>query len=408
MIGSTRHSYSKANSGKKQMLQAGIEEYSRVSLLVFNSIWDNGYKNFSIEKGKLELPSFLDYKYFNIETTLNSRAFQCAVNQAGAIVRSTTEKQRRRFWVKESKEVELEKLEFSKPKINFIAPELSSLCVDFELRENSLGVGFVCINFGKNFGKVKIPINDSSQLRKWKEERKSRLCNFIKLFKNRFQLSWDWKREPHEQGDKIVGVDQGFKDVLTLSDGQTTPKNCSHGHSLQSICESLARKEPGSKGFEKAQEHRKNFVNFSINQLNLSGLKELRLEKVVNIRSGRRSSRLMSHWSNPLIRDKIKRRCEELEVPVVEQSCAYRSQRCNACGNVRKANRKGKIYCCRNCGHECDSDLNAAKNHEVDLPAIPYRLFPRKMNLGDGFFWKPEGIFTFEGSEFIVLDDTKE
>lgn len=405
MIGSTRHSYKTANSNKIERLNSAIEEYSRVSLLAFHHIWDKGYKKFSIENNCLELPSFLDYKFFDIETTLSARALQCAVNQAGSLVRSTVEKQRRRLWVEENKGVELKKLKFNKPKIQFVAPELNSLCCDFELQENSLGVGFVSVNFGKNFGKINLPINGSSQWRKW-SDRKARLCSFIKLFKNRFQLSWDWKREPREQGDKIVGVDQGFKDVLTLSDGQTTPKNCPDGHTLQSICERLARKKKDSKGFKKTQEHRKNFVNYSINQLNLSGIKELRLEKVVNIRSGRGSSRLMSHWSNPLIRDKIKRRCEELEVPVVEQSCAYRSQRCNSCGNVRKANRKGKIYCCKNCGHVCDSDLNAAKNHEVDLPDIPYRLLHQGANLGQGFFWKPEGIFNLDGSELIVPDES--
>lgn len=407
MIGSTRHSYKNTNLGKLKVLQTAIEEYSRVSLIVFDHIWDKGYKDFSIENEKLELQSFLDYKYFKIETTLNSRALQCAVNQAGAIVRSVVEKQRRRLWVMENKGIDLKDAKFSKPKIEFISPQLNSLCVDFEIEENSLGVGFVCVNFGKNFGKINIPINNSSQWKKW-EQRGARLCSGIKLFKNRFQLSWDWERNPHEQGDKIVGADQGFSDVITLSDGQATPHTCPHGHSLKSVCESLSRKVKGSKGFKKAQEHRKNFVNFSINQLNLSGIKEFRLEKVVNIRFGGGSSRLLSHWSNPLIRDKIKRRCEELEVPVVEQSCAYRSQRCNLCGNVRRANRKGKRYCCKNCGYESDSDLNAAKNHEIDLPPIIYRLFPKKSNLGNGFFWKPEGIFDFQGSEFIVPDNKKE
>lgn len=407
MIGSTRHSYKSANRGKIQILTAAIEEYSRVALLAFNEIWNNGYKTFSIKAENLELQSFLDYKYFNIKTTLSARALQCAVNQAGAIVRSVIEKQRRRFWIEENKNVKLEKLTFTKPKIEFVSPELNSLCVGLKIEKNSIGVGFVSVNFGKNFGKINLPINDSSQWRKWKE-RGARLCTFIKLFKNRFQLSWDWKRHPFSQGDKIIGADQGFSDVLTLSDGQTTPKTCPHGHSLKSICESLSRKTKDSKGFKREQAHRKNFVNYSINQLNLSNIKEFRLEKVVNIRFGSGSSQLMSHWSNPLIRDKIKRRCEELEVPVVEQSCAYRSQRCNSCGNVRKANRNGKFYCCKNCGYENDSDLNAARNHEVDLPPITYRLLPPKANLGNGFFWKPEGIFTFEGSEFIVPNNKKE
>ena len=109
----------------------------------------------------------------------------------------------------------------------------------------------------------------------------------------------------------------------------------------------------------------------------------------------------MSHWSNPEIRDKIKRRCEELEVPVVEQACAYRSQRCSSCGLVRKANRKGKLYSCSSCGNICDADFNASLNLECDLPNVPFGFIGRKYNLGSGFFWKSNGFYSFDGVELL-------
>ena len=108
----------------------------------------------------------------------------------------------------------------------------------------------------------------------------------------------------------------------------------------------------------------------------------------------------MSHWCNPEIRDKILKRCEELEVPITEQSCLYRSQRCNQCGLVRKANRKGKEYSC-SCGSHLDADLNAAKNHECDLPQIPFSFRVLKYNI-KGFYWNSEGIFNLDGSEIRV------
>jgi len=195
-----------------------------------------------------------------------------------------------------------------------------------------------------------------------------------------------------------------FKTVATLSDGQTTPDTDRHGHSLQSVIKKLSRKKKGSKVFKLAQTHRKNFVNWSINQLDFSGLKEVRLEKIVNIKKGVKTSRSMAHWSNPEIRDKIKHRCEELEVPVVEQSCAYRSQMCHQCSQVRKVNRKGKEYSCSNCGWVGDADFNASKNHECNLTPIPFSLVGKGLNLGSGFFWKPEGLFKIDGSELIVSD----
>jgi len=266
--------------------------------------------------------------------------------------------------------------------------------------------GFAKIKSLGKFASVTLPIYKSSQYNKWKN-RGSKLCLSIKIFKKNFQLTWDWERDPSPAGEKVVGLDQGLKTVVTLSDGQSTPNQCPHGHSLESVIDKLARKKKDSKGFKKAQTHRKNFTHWSINQLNFSGLKEVRLEKVVNIRKGRSCSRKMSHWSNPEIRDKIKRRCEELEVPVIEQSCAYRSQRCSACGIVRKANRKGKFYTCKGCKWECDADLNAALNHESDLPDIPFSLLGKKLNLGDGFLWKSDGIFRLDGSELIVPVDQK-
>ena len=396
MIGSTRHSYTFANKDKQDRLFMFVEEYNRVCLASVDFLWDNLNE-------KLELPKFLDYKVIPVETDLGRRAFQCAVNQAGAIIRGAIEKQRKRLWIKENKSEKVKDVKFSKPTLTFVAPQLNSNCVDFEIDEEGHFEGFVRLSsIGTNYGFIKIPINKSSQYDKWKIERDAKLCGSLKLFKDRFQLAWDWERTPEPKGEKIIGIDQGMKDLCTLSDGQTTPKVCPHGHSYESIIAKLSRKKKGSKAFRKAQKHKKNFVNYSINQLNFKDVKEVRLEKVVNIRHGKSSSRKMSHWSNPEIRDKIKRRCEELEVPVVEQSCAYRSQRCSNCGLVRKANRKKKVYSCKGCGSEMDADLNAALNHEQDLSPVPFAFLGQKLNLGDGFYWKPDGFFKTDGSELIV------
>ena len=397
MIGSTRHSYTFANKDKQDRLFAFIEEYSRVCLTSIDYLWDNLNE-------KLELPKFLDYKIIPVKTDLPKRALQCAVNQAGGIIRSAIERQRRRNWVKENKNKEVKDVKFSKPKLAFVAPQLNVNCIDFEIDKAGYFEGFVRIaSIGSAYGfNIKIPINKSSQYTKWKVERGATLRTAVKLFKDRFQLTWEWTRTPESKGEKIIGMDQGMKTVCTLSDGQTTPKTCPHGHSYESIINKLSRKKKGSKSFRRAQKHRKNFVNYSVNQLNFKDAKEVRLEKVVNVRLGKSTSRSMSHWSNPEIRDKIKRRCEELEVPVVEQPCAYRSQRCSCCGLVRKANRKKKIYSCKGCGSEMDADLNAALNHEQDLTPVPFAFLGRKLNLGDGFYWKQEGFFKVDGSELIV------
>jgi transposase len=187
-----------------------------------------------------------------------------------------------------------------------------------------------------------------------------------------------------------------MKDILTCSDKQTTPKVDKHGHSLESIMRKLASKKKGSRAFSRAQAHRNNFINWSLNQLNLDNIKEIRLEKVWNIGYKSKTSRLMQHWTNTLIRDKVESICAETGVQLKHQSSTYRSQRCSGCGVVRKANRKGKTYLCKHCGLEIDADYNASLNHIIDLPEIPYNLRKLKMNRGNGFYWLESGIYEFE------------
>ena len=107
---------------------------------------------------------------------------------------------------------------------------------------------------------------------------------------------------------------------------------------------------------------------------------------------------------NTLIRDKLKSKLEETGVQFILQSSTYRSQRCSDCGNVRKANRKGKTYTCKSCGFVCDADLNASLNHKIKLPDIPVAIRKLKINRGNGFFWKPDGFYLFSGQEFTVSD----
>ena len=164
-----------------------------------------------------------------------------------------------------------------------------------------------------------------------------------------------------------------------------------------SIIDKVSRKKKGSNAFAKAKTHQLNFVNWSINNLSFDEVKQLNLEKVWNINYKSNTSRKMKAWQNTIIRDKVEDRCKESGVRFQQQSSTYRSQRCSNCGNVRKANRKGKIYSCKNCGFEIDADLNASLNHAVNLPEIPYTLRKQNLNRGLGFLWNPNGIYDFEG-----------
>ena len=49
-----------------------------------------------------------------------------------------------------------------------------------------------------------------------------------------------------------------------------------------------------------------------------------------------------------------------------------------------------------------DSDHNAARNHIVDLPEIPYNFRNFKLNIR-GFFWKTSGLFDLKGESLQSL-----
>lgn len=406
---SSKHSILKiCNFTKLQTLNSFLNEYQRVGSLIIDSIWNNGYKEFSIKDDKLSFGKYIDYNNFNIQTDLSGRALSTLVTQICGIISSSTEKRRRLIWlrdklIKENKDIsfinkKLLECKISKP--NFSKQmEVSSKCCDIKK-----GIGFDWFlslkSIGKKYGKINIPIKGTKVSQKWLS--KGKMMNSFLITNNEIQIRYTIESNPYSHGNTILGIDQGLNNVATCSDGQVTSKVDKHNHSLSSIIEKLSRKRKGSKSFKKAQDHRKNFINWSINQLNFKNIKEIRLEKIYNIGYKNSKSRKLSHWTNTLIRDKIKRMSQEMEVPLIEQDSTYRSQRCFVCGNVRKQNRKGSEYHCKNCGHKDDSDHNASMNHTIDLPPIPFSFRSLKKNLGDGFLWNPNSISSLDGVEFRV------
>jgi predicted RNA-binding Zn-ribbon protein involved in translation (DUF1610 family) len=387
--------------------------------IILSKIWEQGYSWFDKDGNKiifnpnknlLNHPHFIDYNQFNIKTTLSARALCSLTTQLCGILGASVEKQRKRLFILEKIKKEglvpskafirsLRRGMPKKPNVENINAELSSKCCDIKFVEGRFNAFIQLKSIGDSFGKVRIPIKYTKHSKNLKEN--STLKGSF-LFKNH-SIDFRWESEVDGVDEGIeVGADQGKNDILVLSNGEKTPTEDNDKWTLDKILQKLSRKKKGSKAFRKAQAHRENYVNWSINQLNFQGIKELRLEKIWNINYGKNTSRIMKHWSNVLIRDKVKSICETLGVHVVEQSCVYRSQRCSNCGLVRKANRKGKIYHCKSCGFVCDADLNAARNHEQNLPNLPFNLRKQRFNLGHGFYWKADGLFFIDGTALRV------
>jgi transposase len=201
-----------------------------------------------------------------------------------------------------------------------------------------------------------------------------------------------------------IGIDIGQNSCISVSNGQVV--ECDpHGHTYASICKELARKKRGSKAFSRKQKHRENFIHYCVNQINFDGVKNMRIEKIRQLRTGVRTSRLLSGWSYKEVFDALRGKVETLGVQVTELSPTYTSQRCSKCGRVRKANRKGKVYTCDHCGLTMDADVNAAINISLLLPEIPKEVRLKGLNK-TGFFWNLSGI-SLDCHEPIVRDALK-
>lgn len=401
MIKTSKHTIVFTNSAKKEKLKSFLKEYRRMSKILLDYLWDSpntfNDKILDISTKQYNCPRFISIKHIK-DTTLSKRALTCCSTQVCGIIRAVLDKPRKQQYMlyklrSENKPTErliksVNKCKITKPNISNIRAELNSICCDFQETTTSFD-GFLQLkSIGKSFGKIRIPI----KYHRHSNKLNGKLLNSFLISNKSIDFRWDMPENKPKLNGSVVDADQGYKDVLTLSNGMKTEKQDIHNHSLESITKKLSRKKKGSKAFKKAQDHRKNFIHWSINQLNFSDIKELRLEKIVNLGYRKKQSRLMSHWCNTIIRDKVISKCKEEEVLLTLQSSSYRSQRCNNCGWVQKLNRKGKVFKCRKCGFTLDSDLNAAKNLALVLQNITFDFRNKKLNL-KGFFWKPDGIF---------------
>ena len=420
MIRTSKHFIDKdTNNNKIIRYKSFLTEMRRVAGIYVEWLWttrhDWSNKNgeifvLDIKNKQYHCPQFFDYNTIPVETTLSARALSSLVTQCCGIVKAVLEGQNNRQRIYDNKIKNNEKiskklsetvLDFvpTKPRTDRINIELSSKCCDFQVNDKYFN-GFLRLKcLGKDFGFIKIPLRFHKQSNKWKK--KSTLMNSFLFCDNKIELRWESFPVKKEEGVSL-GADQGKGDVLYLSDKQVTPKTDIHKHSLDSIIEDMSRKKKGSKNFKKAQAHRLNFINWSINQLNFNNIKHLKLEELFDLGRNKRISKKLRLWCGVLISGKVIRLCEELGVQVTEQTSAYRSQRCSCCGMVLKRNRKKKCYICENCGLVIDSDYNASLNHECELPDVPVWLSSLHLNKTSGFFWKPEGFFDVNGKELRV------
>ena len=411
MIRSSCHSLKFLNTRKKYDLKFLFKAYRSFLGDIIRHVWENGYKDYCPSQNKLEnSPKYFDNSFLKqFDTWLSARLKQCAGKQALAMLKAATEKRRKQLWKLNDLKSKGEDFRFLQNKINkqvLVIPnwkqanlELDSRFVDFQESKRFL---FLRLSSLGNKLQIRIPVQDTKMSNKWKS--KGKMKRSVRITEKDLFLLYDIPKN-EITGSQIVGADQGLTTVLSMSDGQTTTK-CPHGHDLSSIQKKLVRCKKGSKGFRKGQEHRKNYINWALNNIFFDDISEVRLEKIKDLRKGERTSRYLSHWSYTLIKRKLELLSEDKGFILKEVASEFRSQRCsNNCGWVRKGNRRGKTFKCDKCNYVADADLNASTNLSIDLYEVPYWVRLKQINRG-GFYWTADGLFT-EDWEFIVPNTQK-
>jgi len=378
-----------SNTNKKDAIKNIIFEYKRVMEEFITLMWLIDDLKPLADK---ELTS-------QVSTWLSARMVQCASKQASGIVRGTRRKQEKRLFVigeliKENKLKRARKLQkiydevsISKPNLNNVEPELDSRFVKIDLDNSTSFDGWIDLWCIGNKLKLQIPFKKTKHFNKLLAL--GELKKGIRLSSKNITFMFDIPEVTKKDSGITLGIDIGLKNVISCSNSHISKPN-PHGHDLDSICSILARKKGESKGFKRAQAHRTNYINWAINQLNLSGTKQINIEAIKNLRYKNKSSRKLARWTYTDIFGKIESYCEEHGVHVLKVNPTYTSQRCSNCGWTRKSNRKGKLFKCGQCSLELDADLNASINISLKLKPIWNKQRLKQANRV-GFYWLVDG-----------------
>lgn len=393
MIKSSKLSLKFSNTEKLSQLQDFYDEYQRVALLFIDLIWD-----------ETKLPALLPKEITDKvagQTWLSARAIQACGKQASGIVRGTKKKTEKRLFIynqmvksgefKKARKLKaiITKNPIAKPVPEHVNPQLDSRFIKIDLDNKTSFDGWLTIGSIGNKMKIELPFKRTAHLNNlmvdgWKINQSG-----VRINQNNFSLTLEREDVTPKPEGKTLGIDIGIKSVYSASNGQQSSVD-KHGWNLGLIQEKMNRRKKGSAGYLKVQQHRKNHINWVFNGLDLSGVSKVRLERIKNLRKGRRTSSFLNRWTYTEIFDKLKDKCNLSGVQIDYISPTYTSQRCSNCGWTRKRNRSGIQFKCDICGYAANADLNASINISLDLPAISREKRLRHENR-KGFYWNVLG-----------------
>jgi putative transposase len=179
---------------------------------------------------------------------------------------------------------------------------------------------------------------------------------------------------PPNSGDRVVGVDRGLYNIVSLSDGFKYASNQIRKVKREGL---FIKKQLQTKGTRSAKRKLKKLSGyekrFSLN-INHNISKQLVsmpydifvLEDLTGIRKqkskGKILNKWLSNWSFWQLEHLLRYKAEAKGKQIVEVDARYTSQKCSNCGEIEKKNRNGSHYVCDRCGYREHADVNAARN----------------------------------------------
>jgi len=212
-----------------------------------------------------------------------------------------------------------------------------------------------------------------SQYRTWKNKSAE-----LKIYGKQVILNVVFEKEitDTEPNGNIIGCDRGENNLAVLSNGKFFG-----GRKIKQKARQYRklRTELQKKGTRSAKRHLRKIrskerrfradVNHCISKQIVALLQTgdtVVLEKLTDIRKNmKRKKKHMADahsWSFYQLEQFLIYKAMAKGINVVFIDGRYTSQSCSKCGNIRKANRKGSRFNCRECGYTCDADLNASFN----------------------------------------------
>lgn len=382
MIRTSKHIASNANQHKLDLLDTLYSDYKDLLQSYVKMILNE----------QLPQKSFLSSKDLPVVNSItHSQWKQIAYKQATELVKSLLKKTRDKTFkrykylyancTKNNKHQSFTSKRFNELNINFIKriPTINiqnvSIPIDNRLFDVKKGNSFdefirlktpYFLNNKKRAVTINIPLKCHRQSNKFLKNGWTRKNTIqLKKIKDNFYLNLFWEQPDviKKESNKVVGIDVGYKKLISSSSG------VHYGQELNKVYDKISRKKQGSKKFKRALIERNELINFYVKEfIELEQPDEVVIENLKNVKhksSGkiyRKTMNKLQRWSYDRTFTKLKQLSESKGFTIKIVDPAYTSQTCSKCGSVHEESRKGELYECVNCGMIIDADYNAALN----------------------------------------------